>query len=230
MAALLRRVDVARIDHFRGFCSCWEVPAESRTAEPGRWVPGPGADLFDTVAAALGRLPFIAEDLGVITDDVRALRRRFDFPGMRILQFAFGGAVEERFLPHNYEANTVVYTGTHDNDTTCGWYAAATATERKSLARYVGEISGAVHWDLIRLGWASVATLALAPVQDVLGLGSDARMNVPGTSSGNWTWRLDPDAPIDDAMNQLRELTETYGRVTEEEPAQDRGRETPNQN
>ena len=209
-----RLVDVVRLDHFIGFTRAWEVPAGSPTARTGRWVPGPGADLFDAVAAELGPLPVIAEDLGVVTPEVEALRLRYGFPGMRVLQFAFAGAVEERFLPHRYDRNTVVYTGTHDNDTTRGWFAAATPRERRGLGRYLGRPVRAkdASWALMRLAWASVADLAVAPLQDVLSLGGEARMNAPGTATGNWAWRCPPGEPSDALLERLGEITETYGR------------------
>jgi 4-alpha-glucanotransferase len=208
----LKQVDVVRIDHFRGFEANWEIPAGEPTAEHGRWVLGPGYDLFDTLREKLGRLPIIAEDLGIITPAVNALRTHYDFPGMRILQFAFAGAVEERFLPHNYNHNTIVYTGTHDNDTTLGWFRSATAAEQAHLAAYAGHPLGLPSWELMRLAWASVAVLAVAPLQDVLSLGSQARMNTPGQSSGWWRWRFRWEQINDRLIKQLREMTELYDR------------------
>jgi 4-alpha-glucanotransferase len=213
LRASLRLVDLVRLDHFRGFQAYWEVPAGAATAVGGHWVPGPAETLLSALHEALGGLPLIAEDLGFITAEVDALRERFGLPGMRILQFAFGGAVEERFLPHNLERNLVVYTGTHDNDTTVGWYAGLTERERESFLRYV---PGAEHdpaWSLLRLAWASVADLAVAPVQDVLRLGSEARMNRPGTWAGNWRWRLRTGQLTPELLDHLADLTDTYKRI-----------------
>jgi 4-alpha-glucanotransferase len=209
-----RLVDLVRLDHFIGFERYWEVPAGSATAQGGRWMPGPGAGLLDAVRAALGGLPVIAEDLGLVTPEVEALRLRYGLPGMRVLQFAFAGAVEARFLPHRYDRNTVVYTGTHDNDTTRGWFASATPRERQLLQRYLGrEVREEdASWELVRLAWASVADLAVAPLQDLLSLGSEARMNLPGSATGNWRWRLLPDQLGDALLDRLAELTATYGR------------------
>ncbi len=212
LQANLKQVDVVRIDHFRGFEAYWEVPANMPTAEHGRWVKGPGYDLFDTLLQKLGQLPIIAEDLGVITPEVEALRLHYGFPGMRILQFAFAGAVEERFLPHNYDHNTVVYTGTHDNDTTLGWFRSATPAEHAHLAKYLGHELNLPSWELIRLAWSSVAVLAVAPLQDVLSLGSDARMNTPGLPSGWWRWRFRWDQLNQGLLDQLREITQLYDR------------------
>jgi 4-alpha-glucanotransferase len=182
------------------------------TAQVGRWVKGPGADLFETVRARLGGLPLIAEDLGVITPEVEALREQLHLPGMRILQFAFGGAVEDRFLPHNFEPNTVVYTGTHDNDTTIGWSQSLTHDELRFLRRYVPAWEDTIAWDLIRLAWESVADYAIAPLQDVLSLGREARMNLPGQPSGNWGWRLKEGQLTDAVLDRLGDVTHIYGR------------------
>jgi 4-alpha-glucanotransferase len=208
----LELVDLVRLDHFRGFESYWEVPAGMPTAAVGRWVKGPGAEFLAAMRAALGGLPLIAEDLGVITPEVEALRDTFGLPGMRILQFAFGGAAEERFLPHFYVSNTVVYTGTHDNDTTHGWYATVNDRESAFLQRYLPGAGQDVAWALIRLAWSSVAGLAVAPLQDVLNLGSAARMNIPGTASGNWGWRFTEEQLTPAILERLAELTETYDR------------------
>jgi 4-alpha-glucanotransferase len=211
--ATLRLVDLVRFDHFRGIQAYWAVPFGDTTAAHGSWEPGPGAGLLDAFQAALGELPIIAEDLGVITPDVDALRERFGLPGMRILQFAFGGAVESRFLPHNFPRDTVVYTGTHDNDTTAGWAAALNEAERAALERYEPAAKLDPAGALIRLAWASVADLALAPFQDVLGLGTAARMNHPGTHHGNWTWRMNESALANpEWRHRLAELTTTYER------------------
>ena len=213
--ATLQMVDVVRVDHFRGFEAAWQVPGGDATAQRGRWVKGAGADLFNHLRTALGPLPIIAEDLGMITPAVDALRARFNFPGMRILQFAFGGAVENRFLPHNYERNTIVYTGTHDNDTTRGWFATASRKERTLVRRYVGHPCDGrnVSWDLMRLAWSSVADLAIAPLQDVLNLGTEARMNFPGQSSGWWRWRFTANQLSEATLDRLAEMTEVYGRA-----------------
>jgi 4-alpha-glucanotransferase len=210
--ATLAQVDLVRLDHFLGFVSAYHIPATYPTAEIGEWVPGPGANLFEALRSALGGLPFIAEDLGIVTPDVDALRDRFGLPGMRILQFAFGGATENRFLPHNYERNAVVYTGTHDNDTTWGWYASISEGERDLLRRYLARDCKDVAWDLIRLAWMSVADFALTTLQDVLNLGSEARMNFPGKESGNWSWRFRADLLTDDVIARLADLTELYAR------------------
>lgn len=215
MRAELARVDLVRLDHFRGFEAYWEVPAGEATAEHGRWVKGPGADLLLVLRQALGGLPVIAEDLGVITPEVRALRLQFDLPGMRILQFAFGGAPEKRFLPHRHEHNTVVYTGTHDNDTTHGWYDTLDADERRFFRAYAPSTYGDVSWDLIRLAWMSVADYAITPLQDVLSLGSEARMNRPGQPSGNWRWRYRAEMLTDKLLDRLAEFTELYERAPE---------------
>jgi 4-alpha-glucanotransferase len=210
-------VDVVRIDHFRGFAACWEIPASEPTAIHGRWVPGPGQALFDAIGAALGPLPVIAEDLGIITPDVDALRQHADLPGMRVLQFAFGGPSDNPYLPHRYEPATVVYTGTHDNDTTQGWWASASAAERAHAAAYLGQDAAAlgpeIHWALLRLAWASVADTAIAPLQDVLGLPSADRMNLPGESEGHWAWRFDWGMVLPEHAERLAALTRLYGRA-----------------
>ncbi len=210
--AVFELVDIARIDHFRGFSAYWEIPANEETAINGRWRPGPGAPLFDAVRTALGHLPIIAEDLGVITDDVNALRDRFAFPGMKVLQFAFGGDATNAFLPHNHVPNAVVYTGTHDNDTTRGWYEAAPESERDFARRYLGANGNEMSWSLIRAAQASVARMAIFPLQDAMNLGTEGRMNLPGSTSGNWDWRFDwSDIPAD-AAGRLAEMARLYGR------------------
>jgi 4-alpha-glucanotransferase len=186
-------VDIVRIDHFRGIAGYWEIPASEPTAIHGRWLPGPGAALFQAIEAALGTLPIIAEDLGVITPDVDALRHEFGLPGMRILQFAFGedGDNTNAYLPHNYEHNTVVYTGTHDNNTTQGWWADAAPALRLQVLDYLGSADDdEIHWQLVRAACASVADTAIYPLQDVLGLGGEHRMNLPGQGEGHWEWRF----------------------------------------
>ena len=186
-------VDIVRIDHFRGFAGYWEIPASETTAIRGRWLPGPGAALFQAIEAALGELPIIAEDLGIITPDVDALRHEFSLPGMRILQFAFSedGDNTNAYLPHNFDSNTVVYTGTHDNNTTQGWWQNASPALRQQVLDYLGaENDHDMHWQLIRAASASVANTAIHPLQDVLGLGAEHRMNLPGQGEGHWAWRF----------------------------------------
>jgi 4-alpha-glucanotransferase len=210
-------VDVVRLDHFRGFEASWAVPVAEETAENGEWVKGPGKKLFDAVEDALGSVRFIAEDLGLITPEVEALREACGFPGMRVLQFAFSGEPENLYLPHNYDSNTVVYTGTHDNDTALGWFHAASEEERSHLSSYLGCPSDEVNWRLIRLALSSVAHTAVVPLQDVLGLGGEGtgagRMNTPGKASGNWGWRYTPGMLAPALSQRLGELTEIYGRA-----------------
>jgi 4-alpha-glucanotransferase len=218
LRATLSQVDLVRLDHFRGFEAYWEIPAGSPTAENGRWVKGPGNDFIAAVKPALGGLPLIAEDLGVITPEVEALRTHWHLPGMRILQFAFGGAREARFLPHRYDRNTIVYTGTHDNDTTVGWFDKLTTEEHQYFRRYAPKLDGNVAWRLIRMAWASVANVAIAPLQDVLSLPGSSRMNLPGTPNGNWRWRFAADAVTPDHIDRLAEFTETYERMSKRNP------------
>lgn len=211
MAKALALYDLIRVDHFRGFEAYWEVPAGEETAVNGRWVEAPGAELFETLAQELGSLPIVAEDLGVITPAVEALRDRFGFPGMKILQFAFSDP-HNAYLPHNFTPNCVVYTGTHDNDTTRGWYEAATPQERDFMRRYVSCDGSDAAWDLIRLGMMSAAERAIFPMQDLLSLGSEARLNTPGRASGNWSWRYPPEVLTEDLADRLGGLTWLYGR------------------
>lgn len=213
IASARELADYVRIDHFRGFAAAWEIPAGDRTAERGCWVQGPGEALFDTLAAALGALPIIAEDLGVITDDVVELRRRLDLPGMRILQFAFHADASHPYLPHNFDPNTVVYTGTHDNDATLGWYAAASERERDFARRYLSSDGREIHWDLIHAAFMSVADLAIVPLQDVLGLGAESRMNTPGRPSDCWTWRFTWDQVHHWQTERLTQLSALSGRA-----------------
>jgi 4-alpha-glucanotransferase len=220
----LRTVDIARIDHFRGFAACWEIPTGDQTAERGQWVEAPGRELFKAIRSALGELPIIAEDLGVITPDVEDLRDDFGFPGMRVLQFAFGSDSRNLHLPHNYEPNVAAYTGTHDNDTTAGWWQSVAGknstraadditNERELCKRYLNSDGAEIHWDFIRALLASVANTAIIPLQDVLGMASEGRMNVPNSPEGNWSWRFSREALTDKHRERLRELTEVYGRT-----------------
>ncbi len=209
--AVLKQVDLVRLDHFRGFAAAWQVPAGAETAITGRWVPGPGAGLLSSLKAALGGLPLIAEDLGVITPDVQKLREEFALPGMRILQFAFSGP-DNRFLPHHYEHNTVVYTGTHDNDTTIGWWSELPEGERHLARRYLATDGHDIAGVLTRTAWASVADYAIAPLQDLLRLPTEARMNFPGKPSNNWRWRLMPGQLSPAVLGALAEMTALYSR------------------
>jgi 4-alpha-glucanotransferase len=213
------RFDAVRLDHFIGFARYWEIPASEPTAQYGRWRSAPGAKLFE----ALGPAQLIAEDLGVVTPEVTALREQFHFPGSKVLQFAFGTDPQApAFLPHSYERNSVAYTGTHDNDTTVGWFNDRGSPqrspeqcegERRAALAYLGvkDSGREIHWDMIRGVWSSVANLALAPAQDLLGLGSEARMNLPGTSEGNWEWRMAA-LPAGEVQGRLRDSTAIYGR------------------
>jgi len=216
LRALLVHVDVIRLDHFRGFAAAWHIPADASTAQAGHWVPGPGEEFFKTVQRELGGLPFIAEDLGLITLDVRVLRDQYHLPGTKVLQFAFDGHSDNPYLPENYSANTVVYTATHDNDTTRGWFEALPQNQREKVWHYLKRRpseSTEIAWELIRLAWSSVAALAMAPLQDVLNLGTEARMNLPGRVEGNWRWRCPEDMLPEPALQRLRELTATSNRV-----------------
>ncbi len=216
------RVDVVRLDHFRGFEAYWEVPASASDASVGRWVRGPGADLLSALRESFGGLPLIAEDLGVITPDVETLRDDFSLPGMKILQFAFSAGEDEKFLPHNHIQHCVVYTGTHDNDTTLGWYymtpgstgqsAEQVIEEREFVRRYLGPTEEPIHWAINRLAFASVADTVILPLQDVLGLGSNARMNVPGHATGHWGWRFEASQITPDVRTRLAEMTFVYHR------------------
>jgi len=213
--ALLAHVDAIRLDHFRGFAAAWHVPAGAATAQSGQWVPGPGAEFLAAVQKELGGLPFIAEDLGVITPDVGALRDQFHVPGTRVLQFAFDGHADNPYLPENFVRNTVVYTGTHDNNTTRGWFEELPDPERQNLWRYLKRPASNGFMAapaLMGLAWSSPAALAMAPFQDLLDLGSAARMNVPGSTDGNWRWRVTEDMLSASAFQWLRALTETSNR------------------
>jgi 4-alpha-glucanotransferase len=209
--ATLKLVDILRIDHFRGFAGYWEVPAGNPTAEIGRWVTGPGADFFNAVQTNLGSLPILAEDLGVITPDVVALRDQFGLPGMKILQFAFSGP-DNPFLPHSYLQNCAVYTGTHDNDTTRGWYESAPEAEKDFARRYFQIDGSHFTWDLIRHAWNSVAVFAVAPLPDFLNLGTEARMNYPSRLGGNWEWRMTGEALKAELQGKIKELNWLYQR------------------
>src|SRR2546421_85615 len=210
----LSLVDVLRLDHFRGFAGYWAIPGDAPTAQTGTWEPGPGANFFTALQDALGPLPLIAEDLGVITPDVVALREHFGFPGMKVLQFAFDGDATSPHLPHNYSPHCVVYTGTHDNDTAAGWFATAPPTVRAHALAYMASDGATPAWDLIRLASASVAETAIVPLQDLLGLGSEAPMNRPGQSGGNWRWRYTIDMLTEELTGRARTLARLYGRAT----------------
>ena len=212
LSTLLELTDLVRVDHFRGFAACWHVPADAPTAEQGQWVDSPGKALLTSVRDHLHALPFIAEDLGVITPDVEALRDGFGLPGMRVLQFAFGSGPANSFLPHNYVRNAIAYTGTHDNDTTVGWWNSLDEQQRREVADYAHGVDADPAGTLCRLAWSSVADLAVTPAQDVLRLGTDCRMNTPGTTAGNWAWRLSDDYAKHDGWAQLGHWTTAYGR------------------
>jgi len=216
--------DAVRLDHFRGFASYWEVPAGAADAISGRWVEGPGRAFFDAVSAALGGLPFVAEDLGEITADVVALRKGLGLPGMAILQFAFTPADRSLFLPYNLERDLVVYTGTHDNNTSLGWYLEDASDEQRDLLRrYCGTDGRDINWDMIRLALGSVSELAVVPHQDLAGLGSDCRMNTPSVAEGNWRFRIMPWMLSEDIQQRLADLVWVFGRAPIEERGQGRG-------
>ncbi|NTW99149.1 MAG: 4-alpha-glucanotransferase [Geobacteraceae bacterium] len=210
--SMLELFDIIRVDHFRGFEAAWHVPAGEKTAINGAWVKAPGTILFDAVFNALGKLPVIAEDLGVITPDVVALRERYDFPGMKIVQFAFDSGPSNPYLPHNYQKRSVAYTGTHDNDTTAGWYASLSDAQRKRVDYYAGNRGGDAIECLLRIVLMSVADTAILPLQDLFRSGSEARMNVPGTASGNWGWRFTWDMVARNLAGHVRDQIECYGR------------------
>jgi 4-alpha-glucanotransferase len=213
--AMFELFDVVRVDHFRGFAAAWQLSAEAKTAEKGRWVKGPGKRLFDALETALGPLPIIAEDLGVITPDVVALRDRYNLPGMKILQFAF--EKEPINLPHLHVKNGVVYTGTHDNDTTRGWYGSISELQRAEMNAYLGAAGDDGVGSLVRAALMSIADTAILPFQDVLNLGSEARMNTPGTASGNWEWRFSWEMLPRDLAVSVRSRVERYGRAEQGE-------------
>jgi 4-alpha-glucanotransferase len=207
------RFDLVRVDHFRGFEACWEIPATDETAVNGRWLPVPGEALFDALLRHFGALPLVVEDLGLITPEVHRLRRRYGFPGMLVLQFAFGGGPTNPYLPHNHLPDAVVYTGTHDNDTTRGWFENLPAADQLYVVDYFGYQQEPMPWPLIRAALASVADLAVIPMQDLLGLGGGHRMNTPGTAKDNWRWRFSWDMLVPDATAMLQRLTRMYGRA-----------------
>ena len=212
--SLLEYVDIIRIDHFRGFQAYWVVDRGETTAINGRWVEAPGTEFFQVLNDKLGKLPIMAEDLGEITPEVYALRDRFEFPGMKILHFAFGGGSDNPYLPFIYPRNCVVYTGTHDNNTTVGWFNELSEGEKESVLRYLGALSSeGINWDLIRLALGSVANQAIIPMQDILGLGGEAQMNFPGKAAGNWGWRYQSGSLTDELRDRLKALTYTYGRA-----------------
>jgi len=215
--ATLQYVDIVRVDHFRGFEAYWQVPAGEETAINGEWIPAPGYAFFETLGERLGELPILAEDLGIITPEVEAMRDRFQFPGMRILLFAFGNDHNSVYLPHHYVKNCVVYPGTHDNDTVIGWWENAGDDEKQFLAKYLGydrvEDIQDINWVLIRTALSSVADLAILPLQDLLGLDGRARMNDPSTNAGNWRWRYpSSDVLTEEVGDRLLGLTQLYSR------------------
>lgn len=210
--AIFNLVDLVRLDHFRGFAGYWEVPGDAETAEKGRWVPAPGANFLSSMLEELGELPIIAEDLGVITPDVIEMREQFHLPGMKILQFGFEGGPKDSFLPHNYPEHCVVYTGTHDNDTALGWYQRVSKRSRRFCLRYLDSKGENISWDMIRACWMSVANYSLAPMQDFLSLGNEARMNYPGNPNGNWVWRMESGALDLELQEKIMEINFLYNR------------------
>jgi 4-alpha-glucanotransferase len=208
----LEQADIVRLDHFRGFEACWEIPGDKLTAEGGRWMEGPGVALFEAIQHALGETPFIAEDLGVITPAVDTLRERFGFPGMRVMQFGFDAGPKSQHLPHHVSENYALYTGTHDNDTSAGWFATLKKRQRAYTLRYLNTDAKHVPIAMIRAAQASVAQLVIAPLQDVLGLGSEARMDFPSHMDGNWEWRCPERLLTDDAADQLARFAALYDR------------------
>lgn len=215
ISSLLKITDIIRIDHFRGFYNYWEIPGDAPTAETGRWVLGPGEKFFSTLERYFGELPIIAEDLGILVPEVYELRDKFNFPGMKILQFAFGSNGEKKFLPHRYERNCVVYTGSHDNDTTLGWWNSIQndgTDTREFFLNYTGSDGKDICKDLIRLAYSSVANIVIIPLQDFLRLDSSARMNFPGRPDGNWIWRFKWNQITDDLINEIRTFVEIFER------------------
>ncbi|BDU51309.1 4-alpha-glucanotransferase [Haliovirga abyssi] len=210
--ANLELSDIIRIDHFRGFAEYWAVPYGDKTAINGEWWPAPGKELFEAIEASLGSLPIIAEDLGLITPDVEELRDHFNLPGMKILQFAFDSSEENNYIPHSYNKNCVVYTGTHDNDTVAGWFEKASKDDKKYALDYFNSNGEDICWDFIRGAWASTAVIAITPLQDILRLGSFARINTPGVAAGNWQWRFKAEDITNEHISKLKHLTTIYGR------------------
>jgi 4-alpha-glucanotransferase len=212
--------DFIRLDHFRGFAQFWEIPASEPTAINGKWVDGPGDEFFDKIKTALGGLPFFAEDLGLITRDVVALRERHQIPGMAVLQFAFGDAGAHTYLPHRLSADKVIYTGTHDNDTSVGWWSMLGDKERMAVLALTGPCEDGPNWGLIRLAQSSPASFSVIPLQDVLGLGSEARLNTPSTHVGNYHWRFQPGSLKLELAKKLAALAEVTDRLPERFPVQ----------
>lgn len=212
MRKTVEMFDIVRIDHFRGFAGYWEIPASEPTAINGRWMPGPGEKLFSAIRNALGTLPVIAEDLGVITPDVVALLEKFGLPGMRVLQFAFGGSSDNPYLPHHFINNMVVYVGTHDNDTTIGWFNSASAHERAFACKYLRSDGSEINWDLIHAASMSVADIAIHTMQDVLGMDGEHRMNLPGKPENNWEWRFTWEQVTAADSEKLYEISALHGR------------------
>lgn len=212
MNTQLEQFDILRIDHFRGLEAAWEIPASEPTAQIGQWAKAPGKALLSAIKAEFGAIPLVAEDLGIITEEVTELRDEFDLPGMKILQFAFGGDSDNPYLPNNYEKNCVVYTGTHDNDTTLGWSLKINNDEKKYIYEYLGNPSASLHCALIQAALASVANLAVIPMQDILELGTEHRMNTPGTTEGNWQWRFQWEQLSSERASRLAHLVELFNR------------------
>jgi len=222
LATELSRFDLVRVDHFRGFEACWEIPASEPTAINGEWVSAPGAALFETFLKKFGRLPLVAEDLGLITPEVEALRDRFGLPGMSVLQFAFESDAENPYLLHNIEANRVVYTGTHDNDTTLGWFDELSDDKRRRVREYLANRDEPMPWALLRAALMSVGRWAIVPMQDLLGLGAGNRMNRPGTGTDNWGWKFAWPQVTPDLAPRVRQLIELYGRLPESTASADK--------
>jgi 4-alpha-glucanotransferase len=214
MEKSLALYDLVRIDHFRGFEAYWAIPADEETAVNGEWVEGPGHRFFETLRERFGTLPIIAEDLGIITPEVEKLRDDFGLPGMKVLQFAFGGGADNPYLPHNHPRRCVVYTGTHDNDTTVGWFESIPKAEKEAVTAYLSRSDGEIHWAMIREATASVELFSVVPMQDILGLGSWARMNTPGESEGNWRWRMTAEQLAEAPWPKLGALAALYGRIS----------------
>jgi 4-alpha-glucanotransferase len=212
MTTEFRRFDLLRVDHFRGFEACWEIPAADETAVNGRWVKAVGEALFEVLRSHFGTLPLVAEDLGLITPEVLALRDKYELPGMEILQFAFDSGADNPYLPHNHRKMGVVYTGTHDNDTTLGWFENLPAERQLRVVEYLGYPHEPMPWPLVRAALASASQLAIMPMQDILGLGRGQRMNTPGTAEGNWSWRFGWEQLLPDLPERLRRMARMYGR------------------